>query len=502
MNRGRLLTLPVEILHTVGDYLTPTTALRSLSLTDKTLNEVYTPKLYESLCLYDRRTAQLCVATLAQTPALTSRGRDLPSYVHSLRIEVEDEDDEKLVDDDQILSMRQLEDAASRMTRLRHFSFHIIVPFTSSLCACLFRTAATTLRSFDVETSSKALDNGDVLLQCSPTCPALVDIRLDLRSYASPRFLSFFHQLVSTHAPQLRTLVIRHWHSEEFYEVLHDVSRFPQLARLEFDVYALDRDGLLDAPELRTLVIYGHHFLTTAPDLMDAVEELTEDQQYSLTGNRGSIHLSPHAFPRLEELHCTRGLLPLFLPPGGGMKRPIRKVMVDSATYWEQGIDCNFALVPQWTAVRRALSYLPNSGVPVQELGITTDNVDLKVFAGEGGLYLKTVEKLVIVSSEDLTEDDAFPDLADALFSQMPHLHTFIISNGVMEQEVKSLVFYVGHDFPLQLKLLKSWGARAPSLRTVSFRNGHIWTKCEHGWTLDIVPVPRRPPRNNGDALM
>ncbi|KAL1943012.1 hypothetical protein VTO73DRAFT_4683 [Trametes versicolor] len=485
MSPYQLNCLPVEILQAIGDFVQSTADVGSLVLSNKYLNDVLTPMLYSSIYLQDSVTAAMCITTLVGLPEDNFQGRDLATYVRVFSCDCETH---FVISPEAKDFYQHLKRAVSRMTGLQNLKSLNVTLFTPSLCLSLFHAAAATLQSLDVgiSRSSSWIDDSDkqALLGVSPTCPSLVEVRLDLCSSPSGPFFVFLRRLLSSHQNQLHTLFLSARSLPPVRSVLRDTTGWLVLERLELEVDALSADWLPQTPMVRSLTINGD------PSLVLGREDPSRDNtSYIISGTRGKLYLPPTAFPRLEELVCSHGILRLFLPPNSPAPRPIRKIELDKASYWRKGLDS----CPDWyisgESVWRALSYLPNSSAPVRELALVVQHLDMRAFVVQAGPSLKTLESLVLVTHEDPTDHAAFSRLGEDLFAHMPKLHTFILSDGPAKAMDECESFGCGEDVDRQRIWLELWEAHAPALVTVAFTNDFTWTKKQYGWENDKLEI-------------
>ena len=96
----------------------------------------------------------------------------------------------------------------------------------------------------------------------------------------------------------------------------------------------------------------------------------------------GRRSLPPSLYPRLERLYCSHVDLPSFLPADTDARRPIHAVFLDEAVYGlDGGMGHSRALLPllpfSSMALEEILRCLPNSAVPVTELSLYLNHIDV-----------------------------------------------------------------------------------------------------------------------------
>lgn len=333
-------------------------------------------------------------------------------------------------------------------------------------------------------------------------------VRVALPDLPSAPFFVFLRTLLSSHQDRLHSLSLNARSLPPIRSVLRNTTGWLALERLELEVVALSADWLPQTPSVRSLTINGDPSLVLRRE-----DDSGDNTSYVISGTQGKLYLPPTAFPRLEELTCSHGILRLFLPPNSPAPRPIRKIDLDKASYWHKSLwRTGLYFCPDWCIsgepVWRALSYLSNSSAPVRELALVVQHLDMRAFVVQAGPSLKTLESLVLVTHEDPTDVSprpgvslgalkliwlrfsqhvAFSCLGEDLFAHMPKLHTFILSDGPAKTMDECESFGCGEDVDRQRVWLELWEAHAPALVTVAFTNDFTWTKKESGWENDNI---------------
>ncbi|KAI0358824.1 hypothetical protein OH77DRAFT_1420306 [Trametes cingulata] len=501
---NRLTSIPLE----VWELITGPLAIRdlpSLLLSSKHLNEVLTPTLYSHIQLNDALSARMCITTLAAEPDTLFLHRNLVAMVHTFCLNSFDMSSARKRDDQAVDSLRRLERVLCRMSALRRLVAHHFRPFTPSLLTALFRGAASTIQAIHIELQNRKDwlsvqgSEGEVPEHFRPTCPDLtvVDVWVKPGSQLCGESSShFLRGLLASHAAQIRTLAFVADGMEDWVSfILSKTTRWPVLERLEVDRWTLWEDALQSTPEVRVLAVRGGFPLQglSSADNRDG-DEISVDSSHDGTLSKS---LPRTAFPKLEELHCAHDVLPAFLSSEDQLHRPIRKLELDDAYFWSAGRCLDYTIIPTWREVRKALTYLPNSGGPVKELAFIVCGLDFERFASTAGPYLRTLEKLLLVmyarpihvrtsSCAEMLEH-----FGERLFAQMPCLHTFQISEGPYNpgEEPPSLE-YCG-DSSQQLRWLKNWEVHAPALATVALCKGQIWEKTQRGWEISVADTAK-----------
>ena len=134
MSRPSTITinsLPVALLHSIGEAATATTDKASLTLVSKLFNRTLTPALYAHICLERPQSISQCLEVLASSAPVTTCRHDLPSMVKSLHLldpaesHYHSPEEFKFVDEEEERLWERLLGLLSRMPRLRHFSIRV-----------------------------------------------------------------------------------------------------------------------------------------------------------------------------------------------------------------------------------------------------------------------------------------------------------------------------------------------------------------------------------------
>ncbi|KAI0369904.1 hypothetical protein BV20DRAFT_1052812 [Pilatotrama ljubarskyi] len=466
--------IPVEVWELIASPLR-IRDLPALLLSSKHLNEALTPILYSHIQLNDAASAKMCIATLVADAGTLYLQRDLAGMVHAFCLNSFD-----------LSSARRRDDEAAES----------LLPFTPSLLAALFRGAASTLQALHIELQTRKDwlsiqgSEGEIPDDFRPTCPELTVLDVWLKPMSQvcgESSFRFLQRLLASHAAQVRTLAfVSSGNADWVSFILGATTRWPVLERLEIDKYTLWEDVLQDTPEVRVLAVRGGHYPLSGL----SVEDNREDDEVPMdTSPSGALQrsLPRTAFPKLEELHCAHDLLSAFLSPDDQLRRPIRTIELDGAYFWGIGRLLDFTIIPPWRAVRRALTHLPNSSGPVKELAFAVCGLDFERFVSSAGPYLRTLERLLLVMHASPVHPEVLEHFGERLLAQMPHLHTFLLSEGPYNPgAAKPSLEYCG-DSNQQLRWLERWEVHAPALTTVCFTSDQMWTKTQRGWEAGVT---------------
>ncbi|KAI0741600.1 hypothetical protein C8Q80DRAFT_1274002 [Daedaleopsis nitida] len=465
-------SLPEELLGVIASNSQPAD-LNSLLLTSKSFNEHLTPALYASIIPRSERYALKALRTLSAAPQKTTFGRDLPAIVRTFTLDFATYNllpvKEKLV--------RRLVQAVSRMTGLQHFTCRLYCWFVPQMCANLMAAAAGTLRSLNVyicpkrhrprvTTTEPESEETDLLAMLRPDLPCLESVTLEMTSDTGD-FADFTQHLLTTCASRLRKLSLFTVEHEMAEYVIAYTEAWPVLQELEIDV--------------RTLACRAIEFPATP-------------RVHSLS----SPNIPPSAFPKLEELCCSHGVLPAFLPPtmpSGYAKRPIRKVELDRARYEKNGGDFTRYGDPEWHGVRAVLAHLSNSAVPVTDLAFYVHLLEVPGLV-DIAVVATNLERLLTVVYEDPVQlNGGFDALGAKLFAHMPDLHTFLVSDA--PKKFADGAFMISEDD--ERKWLEAWDKHPNALREVAFCVSRMWTKTGNGWEMSDFYTEEKETEDEGD---
>ena len=415
MADSRIPSLPVELLINVASNLVRGADLCSLTLVNIPCNYAATLILYADIALDNPSVTRQILDTLNRPSMLCSFQRDLPSFIRSFVIDwgvwyADDNSSDKVHPDDFIITDESdlqaevymptpkgvprnglraaLENAVLRMYNLRRFSCWESFMFTPKTFACLVAgPAAQTLQELGVTMEDWRLPpyrfSSD---SARPTCPHLrkVHFILPCRQLDWDNSIGYVGHLLKTSALHLESLALdlSSFHTDlQAPKLFSTMSNFRNLEVLRLPAVT-DLSSIYPAPNLQCLQLNCDYW------------------RVGYGGARGMRSLPSSHYPRLEQLYCSHIDLPAFLPADTDTRRPIRGVFLDEASYDLEGGTAGRSRVPLYSGdLEKSLRCLRNSAVPVTELNIYLERVDVLKLR-EVLPYIRHLKQFIIVTGQ------------------------------------------------------------------------------------------------------
>ncbi|KAI0697075.1 hypothetical protein C8T65DRAFT_28214 [Cerioporus squamosus] len=458
--------LPVELLHlicTAADH----DDFYSIALSSRILNEVMTPVLYSTIDLELPHAIYACVRTLVSPPAKAAMNRDLASFVETLSLRDPDgcAGMSALNDYRRFVAGRRLADAVPRMRRLRSITSQIGFP---QMFTTLASGALPVIDTVDIKLCFAYLSLGerDAVVEVAPVAagfPSLKVLKLEWDSDPPKTYASLMCSLLTASDNTLQSLAIR-GDPDALESAWHSISSFPALQELDISPDLLTAPAFRDTSSVRRLV-------------------MPEDYWWD------ELELPSGALPHLQDITCFPMHLSTFLPEDAAHRRPISAVTLNHVVYARsrsgghyarEDRDATHDLLTIW----RALRTVRFSSCPLLRLGFAMGDLGA---AGMSDLvpYMRDLEYLLIMveHTEELkawSEGGGILSLAEML-GQMPHLHTFLLSDALLKTLPDGSPFKFTHDEDYQRRALAAYDQHSSSLRRVAFTTDFEWEKREDG---------------------
>lgn len=363
-----ILEIP-ELLHIIG-LNAERADLPSLALANKILNVGITILLYRDITLDRYRPTSRCMITLSTPPNRLAFGRDLASLVQVMDIR------DPVIGRHLARSSRgsiaeMLAHAFPRMLNLRRLSSTMKLPRYTLILRILATTPFESLESFKFSPYYPVGEDGPAE-KLQPFLPVLDTFQVDLRNI-KVRFVVPVHEaILCSRAHCLRSLALLSVPNG----LLSLLPAFPTLETLEVQASQLNFPCFRHANSVKSLILH---------DTFDRLDTPVED-----------------LFPSLEEISCSALLIPVFLPPTSGRRRPIRTVRLRNATYEKFG-DMSSFLPMSWstdspTMISQAIAHLQFSASAVTTLSFCMHDLHLAIeVLTELIPHLESIESLLLV---------------------------------------------------------------------------------------------------------
>ncbi|TFK87645.1 hypothetical protein K466DRAFT_599302 [Polyporus arcularius HHB13444] len=481
--------LPVELSRTICEAA-DRRDLYSIALSGWQLNAVVTPILYSTIDLQVPHAIYACVRTLASVPARSTTSRDLAGFVETLSLR--DPDDwagmSVFNDSHRFILGRRLADAIPRMRRLRSITCRIGFPHALQIFAMLASGALPGVNAIDIRFAGQSATTKDAEVAGASVAvgvTGLKTVKLDWTCDPPESYQMLMRSLVVANYKTLCSLAIRHGDSAEILKaVWRSIPSFPALQELDV------------SPDLLTD--------PASPDT-SSVLRLSIPEDYCWY----EIELPSTAVPNLQDITCFPRHLRCFLPDDAEHRRPISAVTFNHVRYERTRSGGYYAMeddgdVYDWWDIWSTLRPIYFSGCPLLRLGFAVR--ELRTY-GLSTLVplIKDLEYLLIVAQKAEEEpaerrwDEAEILALAKVFSQMPRLHTFLLSDGLLKALPGGGPFEFAHDEGLQRRALATYDQHSSSLRRVAFTTEFEWEKREDGWHLWGHAVAKRGLVSDGE---
>ncbi|TFK87639.1 hypothetical protein K466DRAFT_103006 [Polyporus arcularius HHB13444] len=440
----------------------------SIALSSRTLNEIITPALYSSINLHSPYTIYAFARTLASPVAMK---RDLASLVEHLSIRDPDAWAGMSAFPTKHLSVvgRRLADAVPRMRRLRSITCQIGISHTLQIFTTLVSCPLRYLRAIDIKLYYPFLSRA--MRQADSEDPSLAvavrglkALRLDWSGTPPASYVSCMCSLLIDNHRTLQSLAIPH-HAGVLKSVWRSIPSFPALEELEISPDVLSEPAFQDTSTIRRFSV---------------PEWYTFDD----------IEIPTPALPNLQDVTCFSRQLETFLPEHTGHRRPISTVTLNHVTYEHTRSGGHYAverrhLAHLWNSdIGPALRALRFSGASLLRLSIAVVELSVEALSDLAPLLKELEYLLIVLQDEPLGEENDDENMSSwaQVFSYMPRLHTFLLSDCALKTMSDGGPFEFAHDEDYQRRVLAVYDQHSSSLRRVAFTTEFEWDKKEDGW--------------------
>lgn len=307
------------------------------------------------------------------------------------------------------------------------------------------------------------------IMSLQPSFPYLHTLKVSCLGYRPlhPEYVHLIRHILTTHASQFTSLSLLAASGvserEEFVRILVPPSlAFPSLKYLSVGCSALEPLTAGSIPNVRTLSI---HF-----------NDVGSDRQFAIDSDN---------FRSLEHFTGPSKLISEILR----VPRPIKSLLLDGASFptifdaHRSSPAISMIQAMQWPDLVAIMPLFSRSTGPLHTLALTFMNLDiddLPILAP----HIPTVEVLLICLRENPTNIENFRTLGPRLFSKMPRLHTFLLSDTPFRQ---NHYFRFAQDYDLQEMLVNAWSQQSSSLHTVALGTRVIWKRGRDGWNKSAI---------------
>ncbi|KAK7683416.1 hypothetical protein QCA50_013679 [Cerrena zonata] len=248
-------------------------------------------------------------------------------------------------------------------------------------------------------------------------------------------------------------------------------------------------ENISSLPSLKYLSIYSNFLGTSLANKTPELRKLRVPYHYESPPTP-----LPHStFQHLEEVEASEYVVSV----SGLLKgRPIRSLELDGATFddLDDVHSCRMPFrAPEFPLVCTTLQTLPESSVSVTRLAIYLQRVVVDDMTGLAP-HLVGLEQLKICLM-DHWHEKLLVDLGKNFLSQLPRLHTFLLSDAPRFDWIDDDSGRFGNAFKkdVQERILSVWddGGYCSNLNRASFTALHAWNKVKGDWIAE--PYPDNP---------
>ncbi|KAI0365144.1 hypothetical protein BV20DRAFT_1028597 [Pilatotrama ljubarskyi] len=461
--------LPTELLHIITSLVTHQD-LPAVALANKLCNEICTPLLYRTIHLYDYSTARQCVRTLASDPSALSFRRDLACLVREFFLHSSCHSAEPFARDP-VFDALLVRSAASmsnvqvlECTEPRECSLLVLLALLANGHRALRSIETSLLWSSTSPTEDPHERAFHQLASRRSAMPRLTLLKVHVPIELSPSMATVLHNMITSSSDTMRTLSITTHHNAVLQAIIPPLSMWHALRKLEVYADALRISGFGYLSQVKSLSIID-----------------------SISLPRDGFLVPPTHWPVLEELGCSLGLVPSFLPPQAEAPRPIHTIRLSYATYEHNGGWYDPDFTPSWRESLYALTYAQHSAVPLKHFNFQVEKLNIRRF--ELFLpYLRDVETIVIVIV-DCPTPDLVHELGAKIIARLPRLHTLLLCDISYKEYGSNKAFKFARDVALQRAWLAEYARHSSVLRHVAFTTEFEWVKGADGaWYPTELP--------------
>jgi len=456
--------LPVELCPEIFKHLSKHDLLLMIQLSKACALTAF-PILYSNLDFSACQPAVCAEKVFKCLAILATHPRDeIPRAVRILRIP---EMDSRRVKQQEIMGfgLQLLGRSVVRMTNLRLYSCGLDMGLVPEVFQALSRLPSLHIIDAAFATWPASGINTPITDTMSSETHSLRDfaflttISLQLSSILvqEDNFKDYMKHLIHDRSAQLIsiTLLSSGIPSRRFISEILETNHFPSVSHLRVDYQAIFPRVISRFPKLRSLSLPLKD--ASSPDsfptdlYMPHVEHISCDILY--------LQEVMKVAPKVRSLHFEGALFSGAPPPRRGVSR------------WDR-----------WSRMLEELSAIPmeETAGPIRELALPLTTINFSELSSAKPHFVN-IETLLLCALRDLEGLECLNDLGNDLFSGMPKLHTFLLSDDhramftIRDSERRP--FEIASDIGRQREALKAWEPFCPTLRRVSFTAQSEWNK-------------------------